>query len=158
MSASEAAAAAPDAQIQEHEAAPPRDPEARSLANMDPAPPAAQSTQSIRAVLRRRAEALLRPDRRFGRAFENLILALIVLSVASVVVEATSGLPAWTRPVFHIEELIVVAVFSAEYLLRLAAARNQLTLVFRSPGTGTDPSAAEGAPGAVSLKPTRRPL
>ena len=58
----------------------------------------------------------MRTDRRFGHAFENLI----VLSVASVVVEATPGLPPWTRSAFHIEEIIVVAVFSFEYLLRLA--------------------------------------
>jgi hypothetical protein len=41
-----------------------------------------------------RGPALLRPDRPFGRAFENLIVALIVLSVASVIMEATPGLPA----------------------------------------------------------------
>jgi anti-sigma regulatory factor (Ser/Thr protein kinase) len=35
------------------------------------------------------------------------------------------------------------------------AAGNQLTLVFRGPGTGTHLSAAEGAPAPVSLKPTR---
>jgi sigma-B regulation protein RsbU (phosphoserine phosphatase) len=89
---------------------------------------------TARSALRARAEALLRPDRRFGRAFENLILALIVLSVASVIVEATPGLPAWTKPVLHIEELIVVAVFSAEYLLRLAAARRIRNFVFSFQG------------------------
>src|SRR5579863_6355801 len=54
-----------------------------------------RAVQTGRSALRARAEALLRPDRRFGRLFENLILALIVLSVASVIVEATPGLPAW---------------------------------------------------------------
>jgi hypothetical protein len=37
-----------------------------------------------------RGPTLLRPDRPFSRAFENLI----VLSVASVIMEATPGLPA----------------------------------------------------------------
>jgi hypothetical protein len=90
--------------------------------------------QIARAALRTRADALLRPDRPFGRAFENLILALIVLSVASVIVEATPGLPAWTKPVFHIEELIVVVVFSFEYLLRLVAAARIRDFVFSFQG------------------------
>jgi sigma-B regulation protein RsbU (phosphoserine phosphatase) len=86
------------------------------------------------ALLSERAGALLSHDTRFGRAFDNLILALIVLSVASVVLEATPGLPAWTRPVFRVEEIIVVAVFSIEYLLRLAAARPISAFVFSFQG------------------------
>jgi len=85
-------------------------------------------------ALQRRAQQLLRPDRRFGRAFENLILALIVLSVASVILEATPGLPAWARRAFHIEEIVVVAVFSFEYLLRLVAAENRKAFVFSFQG------------------------
>ena len=100
----------------------------------DIASPLLRTLQIARAALRARAEALLRPDRRFGRAFENLILALIVLSVASVLVEATPGLPVWTRPVFHIEEIIVVSVFSFEYLLRVAAARRVRDFVFSFQG------------------------
>jgi sigma-B regulation protein RsbU (phosphoserine phosphatase) len=85
-------------------------------------------------ALQKRALLLLRPDRRFGRAFENLILALIVLSVASVILEATPGLPAWARRAFHIEEIVVVAVFSFEYLLRLVAAENRKAFVFSFQG------------------------
>jgi Ion transport protein len=92
----------------------------------------------VRVFVRERADALLRPDRRFGHAFENLIVALIValivLSVVSVVVEATPGLPPWTRSAFHIEEITVVAVFSFEYLLRLAAARRLRDFVFSFQG------------------------
>lgn len=101
----------------------------------DPGPrPSWPIRLSIRAALRTRAQALLRPDRPFGHAFENLILALIVLSVASVIVESTPGLPAWTKPFFHIEELIVVAVFSLEYLLRLTAAPRLRDFVFSFQG------------------------
>jgi sigma-B regulation protein RsbU (phosphoserine phosphatase) len=77
---------------------------------------------------------LLRPDRPFGRAFENLILALIVLSVASVILEATAGLPGWARRAFHVEEIVVVAVFSFEYLLRLVAAEDTREFVFSFQG------------------------
>jgi phosphoserine phosphatase RsbU/P len=84
--------------------------------------------------LQKRAQLLLRPDRRFGRAFENLILALIVLSVASVILEATPGLPAWARRAFRVEEIVVVSVFSLEYLLRLVAAEDKKAFVFSFQG------------------------
>jgi sigma-B regulation protein RsbU (phosphoserine phosphatase) len=91
-------------------------------------------TPGASETLRARAAALIDQHTRFGRAFDNLILALIVLSVASVVLEATPGLPAWTRPVFRVEEIIVVAVFSLEYLLRLAATRPITDFVFSFQG------------------------
>jgi phosphoserine phosphatase RsbU/P len=89
---------------------------------------------SAGTALQQRAQLLLRPDRRFGRAFENLILALIVVSVASVILEATPGLPAWARRAFRVEEIVVVSVFSLEYLLRLVAAENKKAFVFSFQG------------------------
>src|ERR1700728_162459 len=127
MRGSQVAAAAQDADLGAHSEGAPVGPQPPSPISRSPA---LRAVQTARAALRERAEAVLRPDRPFGRAFENLILALIVLSVASVIVEATPGLPAWTRPLFHIEELVVVAVFSAEYLLRVAAARRIRDFVF----------------------------
>jgi phosphoserine phosphatase RsbU/P len=90
--------------------------------------------QSARAAVRQRAQLLLRPDRPVGRAFENLILALIVLSVVSVLLEATPGLPEWAKRAFHIEEIVVVSVFSVEYLLRLVAAERIKAFVFSFSG------------------------
>ena len=90
--------------------------------------------RSAATAVRQRAQLLLRPDRRTGRVFDNLILALIVLSVASVILEATPGLPAWAKRAFHIEEIVVVAVFSFEYLLRLVAAENKTAFVFSFQG------------------------
>jgi sigma-B regulation protein RsbU (phosphoserine phosphatase) len=131
MRGSQVAAAAQDAELRAPGGGAP----------VDPGPPspisrsrALRAVQTARAALRERAEALLRTDRPFGRAFENLIMALIVLSVASVIVEATPGLPAWTKPVFHVEELIVVVVFSLEYLLRVVAARRIRDFVFSFQG------------------------
>jgi len=85
-------------------------------------------------ALRRRSALLLRPDSPIGRAFENLILTLIVLSVASVILEATPGLPSWAKRAFHVEEIIVVSVFSFEYLLRLVAAENKTAFIFSFQG------------------------
>jgi sigma-B regulation protein RsbU (phosphoserine phosphatase) len=131
MRGSQVAAAPQDAELDARGKGAPVDPEPPSPVHRSRA---FRAVQSARAALRERAEALLRTDRPFGRAFENLILALIVLSVASVIVEATPGLPAWTKPVFHVEELIVVVVFSLEYLLRVVAARRIRDFVFSFQG------------------------
>jgi hypothetical protein len=64
------------------------------------------------------------------RAFENLILAPIALSILSVGMETAGGLPGWLRQALRIEEIVVVAVFSLEYLLRIVAADKKLAFVF----------------------------
>jgi len=70
----------------------------------------------------------------WARAFDNLILTLILVSVASIGVEALPGLPPWAGRVLHVEEIVVVAVFSAEYLLRIVAARAKLAFIFSFAG------------------------
>jgi len=92
------------------------------------------AVRSAGAAVRERAQLLLRPDRRIGRAFDNLILTLIVLSVASVILEVNPALPAWAKRAFHIEEIIVVTVFSFEYLLRLVAAERKSAFIFSFQG------------------------
>jgi sigma-B regulation protein RsbU (phosphoserine phosphatase) len=96
--------------------------------------PVLRALRSAGTAARERAQLLLRPDRRFGRAFDNLILALIVLSVASVILEVNPALPAWAKRAFHIEEIFVVAVFSLEYLLRLVAAERKSAFIFSFQG------------------------
>ncbi len=81
------------------------------------------------APLHKLAELLLLRPGPLARAFENLILVLIILSVASIAVEALPGLPAWARRALHIEEIVVVSVFSFEYLLRIVAARQKLAFI-----------------------------
>jgi sigma-B regulation protein RsbU (phosphoserine phosphatase) len=73
-------------------------------------------------------------DGSLARRFDNLIVALIVVSVVSVGLESLPGLPAWARQALWVEELVVVAMFSAEYLLRLAAAENRLAFIFSFDG------------------------
>jgi sigma-B regulation protein RsbU (phosphoserine phosphatase) len=131
MRGSQVVAAAHGAELGAHDEGAPVGPDPPSPINRSRA---VRAVQTARAALRERADALLRTDRPFGRAFENLILALIVFSVASVIVEATPGLPAWTKPVFHLEELIVVVVFSFEYLLRIVAAKRIRDFVFSFQG------------------------
>jgi sigma-B regulation protein RsbU (phosphoserine phosphatase) len=70
----------------------------------------------------------------YARAFENLILVLIAVSVVSVVFEATEDIPQWATEGFRIAEIVIVAVFSFEYLMRLVAARDKLAFIFSFAG------------------------
>jgi hypothetical protein len=89
-----------------------------------------RTARSMGAPVLALAEPLVKRDGPYARAFENLILALIALSVVSVVVEATSSLPGWAKQALRIEEIVVVAVFSFEYLLCVVAAENKLAFIF----------------------------
>src|SRR6202047_4339618 len=91
--------------------------------------PAPRATQAVALSVRGFAEWLLLRPGPYARAFENLILALIVLSVASIGVEAIPALPGWARHALRIEEIVVVAVFSLEYLLRIVVAREKVAFI-----------------------------
>jgi sigma-B regulation protein RsbU (phosphoserine phosphatase) len=86
--------------------------------------------KSVKARTQALAESLLMRDGAHARAFENLILALILISIISVGLESIAGLPVWARRALRIEEIIVVALFSFEYLLRLATAKKKLAFIF----------------------------
>ena len=88
------------------------------------------ATRSPIVWVRRLANLLLERDGPYARAFENLILALIVLSIVSVGLEATSGLPGWVSSALRVTEIAVVAVFSFEYVLRIVAAERKLAFIF----------------------------
>lgn len=93
-----------------------------------------QGLRSAQTALHRLAMLLVHGDGRYARAFESLILALIVVSVASVGLEATSGLPPWAVTALRLVEIVVVAVFSIEYLLRIVAAQNKIRFIFSFQG------------------------
>ena len=91
---------------------------------------ARRAADSVTAPVRALADVLLERDGRYARAFENLILTLIVLSVVSVGLEALSGLPGWASEALRISEIVIVAIFSFEYLLRIIAAPRKLAFIF----------------------------
>jgi serine phosphatase RsbU (regulator of sigma subunit) len=70
----------------------------------------------------------------YARAFENLILVLIVFSVASIGLESIPGLPGWALQALHVAEIIIVAIFTFEYLLRIIAAQNKFAFIFSYQG------------------------
>jgi phosphoserine phosphatase RsbU/P len=78
--------------------------------------------------------ALLARDGRYARAFENLILALVLFSVASVGIETIRGLPAPMVRALRWSEILVVAVFTFEYLLRILATPRRLAFIFSFQG------------------------
>jgi sigma-B regulation protein RsbU (phosphoserine phosphatase) len=111
--------------------------QAQHAAQSHPGSGATQARRAVYAVpaaVRGTAELLLLRPGPYARVFENLILALIVLSIASIGVEAIPGLPDWALRALRIEEIVVVAVFSLEYLLRIVAARRRLAFIFSFSG------------------------
>ena len=96
--------------------------------------PMRRAAASVRANLRALTQALLARNGRYARAFENLILALIIFSVASIGVESIPGLPEWVIQALRVAESLTVAIFSFEYLLRIVAAENKLTFIFSYQG------------------------
>lgn len=66
---------------------------------------------------------------RFGRPVLFLIYAFIIVSVLSIGFETLPDLPPWARAALTIEEIVVVAFFTMEYLLRIASAERPLRYV-----------------------------
>jgi serine phosphatase RsbU (regulator of sigma subunit) len=87
------------------------------------------AARSVTGAVRGLADSLLERQGRYAHAFENLIVALIVFSVLSIGIDAIPGLPAWATHALRLTEVAVVAVFTFEYLLRIAAAGEKLAFI-----------------------------
>ena len=86
--------------------------------------------QPVNARIRALAATLVQGDGTYARRFDNVILALIAVSLLSIGLQLMSGLPGWVTALLRVEELIVVVAFSLEYLLRIVAANNKLAFIF----------------------------
>ncbi len=60
-----------------------------------------------------------RPPSRWNRVVETVIMTLIIISVVSIILESFESLYRRLRGYFYISELVIVIIFSLEYLLRL---------------------------------------
>jgi phosphoserine phosphatase RsbU/P len=98
------------------------------------AAPAEHAIQAMPGRLHALAELLIVRRGPYAEVFENLIVALIIVSIASIGVAAIPGLPGWAEHALRIEEIVVVAVFSFEYLLRIVAAQRKLAYIVSFPG------------------------
>jgi len=96
--------------------------------------PVRRGVASVSAKVHALAELLLVSRGPYARAFESLILGLIIFSVASIGVESIPGLPEWATQALRVAEIIVVAVFSFEYLLRIIVAPSKLAFIFSYSG------------------------
>jgi sigma-B regulation protein RsbU (phosphoserine phosphatase) len=96
--------------------------------------PVRQVTGLVSAKIRGFAQLLIESRGPYARAFENLILALIIISVASIGVESIPGLPDWAMRTLHVAEIVTVAIFTFEYLLRIVAARHKFAFIFSYQG------------------------
>ncbi len=102
----------------------------RSRAGFTPA----SLARSLNDAVHRLAVLLLERKGPYAVAFDNLILGLILFSVASIGLEEIPDLPAWALRALAIAEIAVVAVFSFEYALRIIAAPKKLAFLFSFDG------------------------
>ncbi len=65
-----------------------------------------------------------------GRVFDLSIQFLILVSLISFAVETLPGLSPATQRALRLLEIIIVAIFTAEYLLRLLVANRKLRFIF----------------------------
>lgn len=65
-----------------------------------------------------------------GRAFDLAIQFLIILSLVSFSIETLPDLSEITKQVLNIAEVIIVLIFTVEYLLRVIVADRKLRFVF----------------------------
>ena len=71
-----------------------------------------------------------RNDTPVGRIFDLAIQGLIILSLISFSIETLPDLQPSTRKLLHQIEIGCIAIFTAEYLLRIAVATRRLRFVF----------------------------
>ena len=65
-----------------------------------------------------------------GHRFDMFITCMIVISVAVVVLDSAAPIAAVYRPYFHMAELFFTGLFTLEYLLRIALAKDRLKYIF----------------------------
>ena len=69
-------------------------------------------------------------DTREGRAFSYIIYSLIVLSLISFSLETIPSLDSSYRIYLYYAEIIIVSVFSIEYLIRIYLSNKKLRFIF----------------------------
>lgn len=80
----------------------------------------AQQNASLRSRLR---DVIEGDDPRFGGAFDQAMLAVILVSLAALAIETVRGIPPWLHTLCAVIEPVSILLFSAEYVLRLWTAR-----------------------------------
>ena len=69
-------------------------------------------------------------DTRAGRAFDLVVLCLILISVASLSVETLPNLPPAVRSALRTSEIVITVLFTVEYALRIATSERKAKYIF----------------------------
>lgn len=75
-------------------------------------------------------EIIFESDTRAGRAFDVVLLILIVLSVVAVILESVDEIDIWYQQYFIITEWVLTALFTLEYVLRIWVVRKPTRYIF----------------------------
>ncbi len=65
-----------------------------------------------------------------GRIFDLTIIALIIISIITFTIETIPDLPPRVRSILQLSEIIIVAIFTVEYILRIFLAKRKLKYIF----------------------------
>lgn len=69
-------------------------------------------------------------DPRFGRSFDVFITFVIVLSIVALSIETIPDLPTWGRKFLKVAEVVIVSIFTVEYVVRILGSRPPSKYVF----------------------------
>ena len=69
-------------------------------------------------------------DTRAGRAFDLVVLCLILISVASLSVETLPNLPPTVRSALWTSEIVITVLFTVEYALRISTSERKAKYIF----------------------------
>lgn len=69
-------------------------------------------------------------DTKAGRAFDAVVLFLIIFSIITLTIETLPDLSPTTKWALHISEVVIVAFFTIEYILRIATSPRKRSYIF----------------------------
>lgn len=69
-------------------------------------------------------------DTKAGRAFDAVVLFLIIFSIITLTIETLPDLSPTTKRALHISEVVIVAFFTIEYILRIATSPRKRSYIF----------------------------
>lgn len=69
-------------------------------------------------------------DTKAGRAFDAVVFFLIIFSIITLTIETLPDLSPTTKWVLHVSEVVIVAFFTIEYILRIATSPRKRSYIF----------------------------
>ncbi len=76
------------------------------------------------------ADIVHRSDTRLGRVFDWVVITLIATSIITLSIGTLPNLPSAARRLFDISEVIIVVLFTLEYLARVATTQRRIRYIF----------------------------